>query len=246
MNPPLLIDLGNTRIKWRLGENAAAGSASTVEEWISQCADLPRPAAILICAVGAPERYQALVQCCLQHWALQPQRLQVSRSALGVHNHYQDLSQQGTDRWAAVLGARTRFPAQNLQIVSAGTALVVDTLTRDGQYLGGSIGPGLGLMKQALFHGTAQLPLAHGQLVAFARNTLDAIETGCLRAIKGMLTESILNMASSNIPIDQTIIFGGDAERIVSQLNLAAQTVDNLVLDGLYALYLAADGAFTQ
>ncbi|WP_410499256.1 type III pantothenate kinase [Chitinibacter sp. S2-10] len=245
MSKVLLIDLGNTRIKWRF-DAGTVQTASDVDEFAEQSRDSQPPVQILACVVGDEQRYQALYAFCLQRWSIAPRRLVVSRQALGVSNHYQDLSQQGADRWAAVLGAASRFPQQTLLIISAGTALVVDTLTRDGQFLGGTISPGFGLMKQALFQGTAQLPLAQGSEVDFPCNTHDAIETGCLRAIRGIISEAILQLSQKAIPIDKIILFGGDAARLQTLLNANSQTVDNLVLDGLYALHLAADGVFTQ
>lgn len=247
MNDVLLIDLGNTRIKWRLGDNAQSSqSARDVSQFAQLSASLPPPCAILTCVVGDEERYADLVALCQARWSITPQRLRVSRSALGIRNHYRDVSEQGADRWAAILGASQRFAGQNLIIVSAGTALVVDTLTAAGDFLGGTISPGLGLMKQSLYQGTAKLPHAAGQYVDFPQSTHDAIETGCRRAIRGIVLESIHQLESNNIPLDQIILFGGDAAILQALLNVKTQTVDNLVLDGLYALHLATDGVFSE
>lgn len=244
-NEVLLLDLGNTRLKWRQGQQATAAAAQ-LTDFFTAAQAIARPRDILICAVGDEQRYQQLRQFCVAHWGMAPRRLQVSRSALGVQNHYADISQQGSDRWAAVLGAWSRFPAQNLLIISAGTALVIDCLSRDGDFLGGTISPGLGLMKQALFNATAKLPLAQGHDCAFPNNTHDAIETGCHRAIKGIISESIKNMNQHNIPPDEIIIFGGDATLLHGLFPCSSICTDNLVLDGLYALHQAADGVFTQ
>jgi type III pantothenate kinase len=244
-NEVLLLDLGNTRLKWRQGQQATAAAAQ-LDEFFTAAQAIAKPSDILICAVGDEQCYQDLAQFCVAHWGMAPRRLQVSRFALGVQNHYADISQQGSDRWAAVLGAWSRFPAQNLLIISAGTALVIDCLSRNGQFLGGTISPGLGLMKQALFTATAKLPLAQGQDCAFPNNTHDAIETGCRRAMKGIVLESIENMNQNGIPPEQIIIFGGDATLLHGQFPCPTVCTDNLVLDGLYALHQAADGAFTQ
>lgn len=245
MQQALLLDLGNTRLKWRLGMGAVH-SAADLASFDQACAAIAKPAAILACVVGDEDRFAAICALCQAHWQMPIQRLQVSHHALGVTNHYWPLSQQGCDRWAAVLGAKHHFPTQNLLIVSAGTALVVDTLSRDGHFLGGTISPGLGLMKASLQQATAKLPLAQGQYQAFPSNTHDAIETGCLRAITGIISQANQIAAFEGIPIERIILFGGDAAQIQAQLNVPAQTVDNLVLDGLYALHCAAEGAFTQ
>lgn len=245
MQQALLLDLGNTRLKWRLG-TGAVHSASDLATFAQACATLPKPAAILACVVGDEARFAAICELCQTQWQLPVQRLQVSHSALGVTNHYSPLSQQGCDRWAAVLGAKYRFPEQNLLIVSAGTALVIDTLRHDGHFLGGTISPGLGLMKASLQQATAKLPLADGHYQAFPNNTHDAIETGCLRAMIGIIMQAFNIASLEGIPIQRIVLFGGDADKIQAQLNAPTQTVDNLVLDGLYALHCAADGAFTQ
>ncbi|WP_052190823.1 type III pantothenate kinase [Chitinibacter sp. ZOR0017] len=243
MTDVLLLDLGNTRLKWRYN----AGPVQIAADWPSlqtQFATLPRPQRILLCSVKQPELSTEIGHWCQRHWQLGAELLQVSRTALGVRNHYQLLNQQGPDRWAAILGARSHYPQKNVLVVSAGTALVVDTLSAAGDYLGGTIGPGLGLMKQALQQGTARLPVSSGQNQGFPTQTSDAIETGCRRAIKGMLLEALSEMAQNNIPAQQIVCFGGDAALIASLLNAPCQTVDNLVLDGLYALAQSNDGVF--
>ncbi|QLG86855.1 type III pantothenate kinase [Chitinibacter bivalviorum] len=247
MNDVLLIDLGNTRMKWRLGDaTQASQSTHDIAQFAKLTEALPHPSAILACVVGDEQRYADLTELCRSRWGITPQRLRVSRRALGVSNHYRDISEQGADRWAAVLGASQRFAGQNLIIVSAGTALVVDTLTAAGDFLGGTISPGLGLMKQSLYQGTAKLPHAAGAMVDFPQCTHDAIETGCQRAIRGIILEAINQLNLINIPTDQVIVFGGDAATLQALLNVKTQTVDNLVLDGLYALHLATDGVFSE
>ena len=242
----LLIDLGNTRIKWRYGAQGATQVVSDVAQFASSTAHLPYPSRILACVVGDMARYAALSAVCQQQWQSWPQRLTVSRTALGIHNHYTDLNEQGPDRWAAILGASQRYPQQNLLVISAGTALVVDTVTRDGQFLGGTISPGLRLMKQALVAGTARLPFADGQVCAFPHSTMDAIENGCQRAILGIILQAKEYADQSGIPIERILVFGGDAAIVQTLLNGTAQTVDNLVLDGLAALHTADDGVFIQ
>lgn len=72
-------------------------------------------------------------------------------------------------------------------IVSVGTATTVDHLSPDGRFLGGSITPGFGLMRESLAQGTARLPRAAGVWQAFADNTDDAITTGIVHAQLGAL-----------------------------------------------------------
>lgn len=240
----LLLDLGNSRIKWRHSADARSGIASTVDQLWQQCASLSPVQHIVGCAVASPASQSQISQLFAEHWQASTRWLKVSRSALGIHNHYQHLLEQGPDRWAAILGASWRYPQQNLLVVSAGTALVIDSLTADGQFLGGTIAPGLGLMKAALHQATARLPFANGQYQPFPQATQDAIETGCTRAILGSIGQAETALIEREKSSAQILLFGGDAAALQALLNGKAIAVDNLVLDGLAALLAAGDGEF--
>nr|WP_314899748.1 type III pantothenate kinase [uncultured Deefgea sp.] len=238
----LLIDIGNSRIKWRYAEQQ--GVALTISELREQCAHLPNTQHIIGCAVASADLQAQISQLFAHHWQASTQWLKVSRSALGIQNHYLNLNEQGPDRWAAVLGASQRFPKQNLLIISAGTALVIDSLSAEGDFLGGTIAPGLGLMKATLHQATARLPLAQGQNKDFPQSTIDAIETGCLRAILGAINIAKIELAKQNQAEVKIVLFGGDTATLQALLNGNAIAVDNLVLDGLAALLAAGDGEF--
>lgn len=240
----LFLDLGNSRMKWRHSDSGQSGVAHTVDELWQQCASLAPVQEIIGCAVASAALQAQISQHFARQWQASTRWLKVSRTALGIHNHYQNLNEQGPDRWAAILGASQRFPQQNLLVVSAGTALVIDTLTADGDFLGGTITPGLGLMKAALHQATARLPLAKGQYQAFPQSTQDAIETGCTRAMLGAIAQAEQALAERGHTLAQILLFGGDAAALQALLNDKAIAVDNLVLDGLAALLTAGDGEF--
>ncbi|XLM21082.1 type III pantothenate kinase, partial [Chromobacterium piscinae] len=83
-----------------------------------------------------------------------------------VCNHYRNTAEQGADRWLAVLAAR-EICCGDVIVACAGTALTVETLTADGDYLGGLILPGHGLMLHSLAQGTANLNRQAGEVVDF-------------------------------------------------------------------------------
>ncbi|GHD67139.1 type III pantothenate kinase [Jeongeupia chitinilytica] len=240
----LFLDLGNTRLKWasadRPGDWLAQGDAAhdRLDAALAAWRLLPAPASVHGACVAAPalrEQLDAFVQA---HWARTIDWLAPSRHALGVENRYRRLEQQGPDRWAAVLGARARFPDEALVIASAGTALTVDAVTADGVFLGGMILPGYRLMKRALATGTARLPDAEGHLHDYPTSTEDAIETG----IRTALAASVDAMAARLVARGETprlLLAGGDAAQLTSLLNTPATLVDNLVLHGLAALAFA-------
>ncbi|SFO01332.1 type III pantothenate kinase [Formivibrio citricus] len=239
----LLLDLGNTRIKWaqeRDGKLSLTG-ASNLNGLAQAWQTLPRPDGVMGCSVVSADVQVMVEERARQSWGLPVKWLRPCPEALGVRNHY-DASRLGPDRWAAVLGARSLFPGKALVVVSAGTAQVVDVLTAAGDFLGGSIQPGYQLMKAALAGGTARLPLAIGCHVAFPVSTDDAIETGCLNALSGAVEIMRQRLQAVGQREVHVVLTGGDASRIVPLLEGEVSLVDHLPLYGLAAL--AANGAF--
>ncbi|SMC28585.1 type III pantothenate kinase [Andreprevotia lacus DSM 23236] len=245
MSTRLLLDLGNTRLKWALESGAqrlADGDALHAElpTLAARFASLPAPDGIFGCTVAAPALREQLDVLCLRAWQQKPRWLQVSKEALGIRNRYRRIEQQGPDRWAAVLGASQRHPAQALVIASAGTALTVDSVTADGTFLGGMILPGYRLMKTALAQGTARLPDAAGSLHDFPTSTEDAIETGVLTALAGTVDTAMRRLgARGEEPL--LLLAGGDAERIAPLLVSPHRIEPDLVLCGLAALAVAKE-----
>lgn len=243
----LLLDLGNTRLKWALAETQedwpARGSASPdeLQPLLAEWRQLAAPRRIVGCSVAAPELGTALDAFCRQTWDRGIDWIQVEREALGVRNRYRRLEQQGPDRWAAVLGARAAEPGQALVIASAGTALTVDALTADGRFLGGVIVPGYRMMKAALAAGTARLPDADGNVHDFPTSTEDAIETGVQTALAGCVTAAFDRLvARGEEPM--LLLSGGDAAVLAPWLErLPCRQIDHLVLRGLAALAFDGD-----
>jgi type III pantothenate kinase len=149
----------------------------------------------------------------------------------------------GPDRWAALIGAHHLSPG-NRVVVNVGTAMTVDALTAQGDFLGGMILPGVRLMQKALNTNTAHLPLSGGHYDPFPKKTVDAIYTGLLTA----LASSVDTMARRMIGAGHSaglscVVSGGDAKMIVPYLAYPAIVVNELVLHGLTVI--AEQEAFT-
>ncbi len=65
----------------------------------------------------------------------------------------------GTDRLASAVAAWHFYPNENTLVIGAGTCLTTDFVTGKGEYLGGTIAPGLRMRLQALHESTGNLPL---------------------------------------------------------------------------------------
>lgn len=258
----LLIDAGNTRIKWalvdgaergieRLGGWAACGSIE--RENVLQLADEWRQQPIaraLVANVAGPEMRECLDQTLLRALGLKPVPMEWFASAAqmaGVRNNYRNPAQLGCDRFAGAIGAHALFPARPLLIATCGTATTIDAVSADGVFMGGLILPGLGLMAASLARNTAQLPQVR-QLDAaparFADNTDDAIAGGCMAAQAGAIERAFaLHAAANPGAAVQCILSGGAADVVAPHLSMPYVKVENLVLVGLHAAVMQCKGA---
>jgi type III pantothenate kinase len=231
----LCVDSGNTRIKWGLHDGArwaAVGAAGHEEadrlerEW----ATLPAPAVVAAANVAGAHA-EGRIEAGAARWGRSVHWLQAEREACGVRNLYDEPTQLGVDRWAAVVAARALVPGACL-IVIAGTATTLNLLAADGTFRGGVIIPGVALMKRALAANTARLPFAEGRHCAEPRNTADAIETGCLEAGAGAIERMLRRLG----PGAACIVSGGFAGALLPLLGTPARYVEHLVLEGVHLL----------
>ncbi len=241
--PVLAIDAGNTRVKWGLREGAAwtaRGALATAQaerlgrDWPA----LPPGTLALGSNVGGPAVQRLVYEACARH-GLVLSLVSTAAEALGVRNAYRDPGQLGTDRWAALVAAHAEAQADQL-VVNVGTALTVDALRADGQFLGGLIVPGPALMRRSLGEGTAQLRLTEGRFEPFPRATPDAITTGALLAAAGAVGGLAAAMAQAGCAPARIALSGGAAAELAPHLSLPVALNDNLVLDGLVLLARAA------
>jgi len=239
----LLVDAGNTRVKWAIAqEGAAAGDwlahgavahaelDSLAAAWAGHA--VTRVIVSNVAGAAMRDKLAALLPVALPEW------FGAQAELAGVRNRYRNPAQLGADRFAAALGARALVPGKALVVATCGTATTVDGVTADGDFVGGMILPGLGLMLSSLARGTAQLPETSAQSElppAFADNTLDAIRSGCIAAQAGAIER-----AFAALPAELCIVSGGAAGHVAPALSLPCRMLDNIVLAGLHAAALAS------
>ncbi len=249
----LLIDAGNTRVKWALvargertvGKWAASGRVEHAqmrqlcEEWSGQ-----HIVRVLISNVAGQAMRDSLEQVLLGALGMQPVPLEWFASApelAGIRNSYRQPTQLGCDRFASAIAAHTLFPGRALIVSTCGTATTVDAITAEGVFLGGMILPGLGLMAQSLAKNTAQLPQVAETLDVsepFADHTDAAIVSGCLAAQAGAIERAAAAHARRQGEV-QCILSGGAASLIAPHLSVPHTTVENLVLLGLHTVAMS-------
>ena len=227
------IDIGNTRVKWRCGEQR--GVSLHGEDWAQSFSGLSAaPGRVRVANVAGPEIEAGLAQWVANNWGLQLEVAATSHSAAGVRCGYPDPSQLGIDRWLAVLAASQKVEGGAV-IVSAGSAVTVDLLAADGNHLGGYIVPGLEMQRRALFAGTSQVKISgqwHGVKGVPGSSTSEAVFNGCTIMVVELIRSARDRLAAA-APV---LISGGDAEYLLPYLGDQAEWVPELVLDGLSVL----------
>lgn len=235
----LAIDIGNTRTKWgvhsaqvwnergvtetvRLEEFAAQLLASKNNNKINK---------IVVSSVAEKNITDAFVFQ-LRQLRVEVRMVQAREKQCGVINHYEVPEQLGADRWCALIAAH-RLHNGHAIVVMAGTAMTIDALTADGNFLGGDIVPGISLMQDALRNRTANLRAEAGTYSPFPARTQDAIHSGIISASVGAITQMRGAMKSAGYDNAACVISGGAAEMLLPHIGQPIMRVDNLVLEGI-------------
>ncbi|MDF0604460.1 type III pantothenate kinase [Neisseriaceae bacterium TC5R-5] len=229
----LFIDAGNSRVKWAVHdgerwqaqgavEHAAISSlASTWQTWpisVAWAASVARPEIGIALTAAAP---------CPLNW------VNAQTQFGSVRNHYHNPAEQGADRWLAILAAR-ELCAGDVIVACAGTALTVEALTAEGDYLGGLIVPGVTLMLSSLAQNTAKLDRVAGKVTHFPQNTPDALASGAFYALSGAIETQRQHLAQhTGRDSPPVLLTGGDATSLAPWLAAPVKIVDNLILMGL-------------
>ena len=234
----LLIDHGNTRIKWATvrgrGPLRVAGSRPSTgltDAWIRALASrYARHTAVL--ATVVPKSYHAWSE------AFAGRMLFASGGQHNLHKlfAYPRPEEVGADRVAAAFAVRELglYPAI---IVACGTATAYTVVNAKGKLCGGAIAPGLQAQLDALLGATAQLPAVKLRRTrrALAKSTQEAIRAGIIMSFEGGVKETVarLSQALPRGKKPRIILTGGNAELAVKALGGRAVLRPLLVLEGL-------------
>lgn len=242
----LLIDIGNTRIKWALAEgNRLSGtgavshceaSSAEITDWIAR---LPvRPSGAYACNVAGLTIFGHLRSALKDCWGLELESIVPARQCGVLQNGYLAAERLGADRWAALVAAwhHCQGPAC---IVDAGTALTLDLLAANGRHLGGYIVPGLNLMRRALDRDTSEIAARDSDgssAVAmggtYGIDTVSAVSLGTSR-MSAAFIDRIVSDFSVGHRQPRLLLTGGDTPMLQPLLRCAAEIRPQLVLEGL-------------
>ena len=143
----------------------------------------------------------------------------------------------GTDRIANAVGANALYPQCNVLSIMAGTCLVADFVNVEGEYLGGSISPGLRMRFQALPHFTARLPLVEPENIDFliGDTTQKSILSGVILGLASEIDGLIFQYERQFAPL-KVIFSGGDSELLHNFIKKRIFAAQNPILLGLHKI----------
>jgi len=242
--PTLLVDLGNTCIKWALLAGGALDRAEALAHPPdgldpavgSRLAELPVPAAILVGSVAGAARNEALRGLCTQLWGRQPRFAVVQAQLAGVTCGYASPTQLGVDRWLGLLAAHADGGADSC-VLDCGTAVTIDVIDRTGRHHGGVILPGLHTMRECLLTHTRMPRFGEAEpRLELGDNTAAAVANGALLAIAGAVRETLMLVSRSLGRPPRLLVAGGDGRRVAAALRQPHELRPDLVLEGLAVL----------
>jgi len=239
----LLVDIGNTNLKWAVSESGSLGEMRTVRHHGGLPIDLHAawepltpPRRILVSNVGGARLAGALERVCRSYWDREPLFVTPEPNAYGVTIAYAQPERLGVDRWLALIAAH-RICAGPVLVIDAGTAITYDLLLGDGRHLGGLIVAGIEMMRAGLLAGT-RIPRVEPEELADPRttDTGTAIAVGSIQAPAALAERLFDRLTDQAGRAPECILAGGDAERLIPVLSLPIRQKPDLVLQGLALL----------
>lgn len=246
----LLVDIGNTRVKWALAEAgvlttpARAAPHAEIDSVFSEWAALGSPpSAVSVVNVNPGPIAKQIIQWTAQHWQRVPEVYRSGQADARIEVAYPVPEQLGADRWLAMVAARAHghLPAC---IIDAGSATTVDLVHANGQHEGGLILAGLAAQAAGLQAITPGLPVMDRpgpvdnpeQFECFATSTPAALASGSLRGTAAAL-DGLIGQARQAVAEPLTVIMtGGDALSLRAFMAEKTEYRPDLVLEGLARL----------
>jgi type III pantothenate kinase len=247
----LLVDIGNTRVKWarladgRMGKQHAVANTGWKSEqyarrvigrsWAGGSQGEDR---IVVSSVAGDEINRMLVAAARQVGAPTPEFVASQRSAAGVTTEYLDPWRLGVDRFVGAIGAHHLASGQPVCVANVGTAMTLDLIDGSGKHRGGAIVPGPALMVHSLLTKTNGIRRratggANGVASLFAKTTRTAIGQGALYAAAAVIDRAIeeARLQLGSRPL--VLLTGGGSAAIRPLIRNTAVSLPDLVLHGL-------------
>jgi type III pantothenate kinase len=246
----LLLDIGNTRVKWallratQLGRMRAVRHAGDPDAVATIVRRAPRALERIVAVnVAGPRFERALAVAARARGGPRVEFIRSTRSAGGIRNGYTETWRLGADRWVSAIAAHALAGRRGVVLANAGTALTVDAVSASGRHLGGVIVAGPAAMIDTMLDGTHGIrrrarggkPSVRG---LFAANTASALAAGAAYASAALIDRAVSEAKRVMGTRPQLLLTGGSARVLAPHIKSAYRVVPDLVLRGLAVLSL--------
>jgi type III pantothenate kinase len=241
----LLVDIGNTRVKWatlRGSKQSRMQAAAHQDSGLALRAlvrDAPRDVSrVIVVSVVAEALSRVLDDAVRRRFGVEPEYIRSTRRACGVTNSYRDTWRLGADRWVSAIGAHALANGRSVVVANVGTALTIDVVAASGRHRGGAIIPGPGVMVESLLagtHGIRRRALGQEATVRslFAIDTASALAAGSRFAAAAFIDRAVDEAARAFRGRPVLFLTGGAAPYLRRHLESTPRIVPDLVLRGL-------------
>jgi type III pantothenate kinase len=246
----LCLDVGNTQIYGGLFDkdkmvlsfrkNSKSGASSDETGIFLRTAirengyDPAQVKQIAICSV-VPEVIYSLRGACMKYFNITPFILQAGVKT-GLRVKYRNPLEVGADRIANSIAGTHLYGNKNLIIVDLGTATTFCAVTKEKDYLGGSIIAGLRLCMEALEAKTAKLPSVEiiSMHEALGRSTIESLQSGLYYGHLGAMKEIVAKITKECFQDEKPLIIGtGGFSSLFEKEKLFDVIIPDLVLKGM-------------
>ena len=240
----LLVDIGNTRIKWSMLRGDRLGRQKALDHAGITARDLERQlfttrgiTRVVAASVAGTRLNRLLARTCRHKTGVVCEFVTSARNAAGLTTRYKEPWRLGVDRFMAVIAAYHMARARGACVVDIGTAMTVDLVDPLGVHLGGAIIPGPELMVNSVLKNTAGIARrASGALAnrgLFAQDTRAAIGQGARYAVAAIVDRAVVEAQRALQRTPLVLLTGGAAVQVESLLQCSYVSVPDLVLRGV-------------
>ncbi len=260
MSRILLVDAGNSSIKWAFLQNHSLSVQQREfyrrQEPVQVFENLIRKnqdscdAVVMVSVLG--DKFKQAASHLAKKYSLKFLQVKSQKFLAGITNAYTEPHKLGADRLLAMIAAyhlnnKRQTDRKACIIIDSGTATTIDAVDPQGNHLGGLILPGVDLCSRSLLQNTQQLQAwaepenqMKRQASVFSSNTADAIANASIYGLAGAIEHICLKMekqikASDNFAVNSInkFICGGAAEFLLPYLDGEYQLEKNLLMQGL-------------
>ena len=248
----LAIDIGNTNVvlgvfegehlreNWRIGtklQMTADEHAMVLKDLFGFAGLEFRQVTGVIISTVVPPLLPVLTEVSRKYFGLEPLSVS-SELRTGLTYAYDNPREIGADRIVNAVAAY-RFYGGPLIIVDFGTATTFCAVTKNGEYLGGAIVPGIRISAEALFQRASKLP--RFELVRppsiIGKDTVSAMQAGMLYGYAGLVDRIVEQMKKEFATDAKVVATGGLAELVARETRSVTEIRPDLTLEGLRIIY---------